>query len=159
MFFVRSVILYIASSLDGYIAKLDGEVDWLFTDQGYGYDDFFARIDPVLMGRKTYSQVLEFGEYPYSSKQGFVLTRSPTHLPDPNVTFIYQDMVPFIESLRRSPGKAIWLVGGGEVIRLFLQHDWIDEIILSIHPVILGEGIPLFSPSPDSHRSLHLNGK
>lgn len=61
---MRSVILYIASSLDGYIATLDGEVDWLFTDRGYGYEDFFARINTVLMGRKTYSQVLEFGEYP-----------------------------------------------------------------------------------------------
>lgn len=62
---MRQVVLFIASSLDGYIATASGDVDWLFTDQDYGYIDFFALVDTVLMGRRTYEQILSFGEYPY----------------------------------------------------------------------------------------------
>jgi dihydrofolate reductase len=141
------IVLFIASSLDGFIAAPDGSVDWLFTDNDYGYHDFFASVDTVIMGRKTYTQILEFGAYPYEGKKGFVLTRSHVPERDENVTFMGENIPDLIDALRQSPGKNIWLVGGGEIIKLFVQHHWIDRIILSIHPVILGDGMPLFLPT------------
>jgi dihydrofolate reductase len=97
---MRQVILFIASSLDGYIARTSGDVDWLFTDQDYGYTDFFANIDTLLMGRHTYEQVLSFGEYPYQGKQGFVFSRTRGGVSDENVTFISDNLASFVESLR-----------------------------------------------------------
>lgn len=73
---MRKLILYIASSLDGYIARNSGGVDWLFVDQDYGYTDFIASVDTVLMGQRTYEQVLSFGEYPYQKHQGFVFSKT-----------------------------------------------------------------------------------
>ncbi len=137
--------LFIASSLDGYIARPDGSVDWLFTDGDYGYHEFYNSIGTVLMGRKTYDKVLEFGDYPYKDKRSIIFTRQDTSL---QVTdkpeFVSGDIVKFTDSLRRSESDDVWLVGGSQIIRLFLEQDLIDEIILSIHPVILGNGIPLF---------------
>ncbi len=146
---MRKVILFIASSLDGYIARTSGDVDWLFTDQDYGYTDFFARVDTVIMGRRTYEQVLSFGEHPYKGTQGFVFSRTYGGERDENVTFISDDIKVFIEGLKGDTGKDIWLVGGSEIIQSCIRHDLIDEFIISVHPIILGEGIPLFrSPLP-----------
>lgn len=108
---MRAIVLFIASSLDGFIAKTDGSVDWLFTDNDYGYNEFFASVDTVIMGRKTYAQILEFGAYPYEGTQGFVLTRTSTAERDENVTFIGENIPGLIDTLRQSPGKNIWLVG------------------------------------------------
>jgi len=74
---MRRIILFIAASLDGHIARPSSEVDWLFTDQDYGYTEFLASVDTVLMGRKTYEQVLTFGEFPYQEKQSYVFSRDP----------------------------------------------------------------------------------
>ncbi|MGK7926082.1 MAG: dihydrofolate reductase family protein [Spirulina sp.] len=134
------ISLFIATSLDGYIARTSGAVDWLFTDADYGYGEFFARIDTTIMGRKTYQQILEFGDYPYQDKQSFVLSHTLEGTKDDNVEFIGENSEDFIETLRES--HEIWLVGGGETIAYFLKHHWLDELILSVHPLILGEGIP-----------------
>ncbi|MDW7732869.1 MAG: dihydrofolate reductase family protein [Methanolobus sp.] len=136
--------LFIAASLDGYIARPDGSVDWLFTDGDYGYQEFYDSIDIVLMGRKTYEQVLEFGDYPYSDKKSFVFIRKDITPSDKNASFVSKDIVGFTESLLKAGNSDIWLVGGSEIIKIFLEHDLIDDIIVSIHPIILGEGIPLF---------------
>ena len=144
---MRRLILYIATSLDGYIARTSGEVDWLFTDQDYGYTEFFAGVDTVLMGRKTYEQLPNFGEYPYKGTSGFVFSRTPRD-PDANVTFICGDMAAFVSELKRRLGKNIWLVGGGEIVAECVRHDLIDEFLVFIHPIILGVGIPLFAPGP-----------
>ena len=146
---MRKVILFIASSLDGYIARTSGSVDWLFTDQDYGYTDFFATIDTVLMGRRTYEQVLSFGDYPYKGTQGFVFSKTHSEERDENVTFISSDLTSFIEKLKGGTGKHIWLVGGTEIIQSCISHDLIDEFVISVHPIILGDGIPLFrAPLP-----------
>lgn len=145
---MRKIILFIASSLDGYIAKTSGSVDWLFTDQDYGYTDFFANIDTILMGRCTYEQVLSFGDYPYKGTTGFVFSRTREGN-DEFVTFISGDIAGFIRGLKRGKGKDIWVVGGSELIQFCMSNDLIDDFIISIHPIILGEGIPLFrSPLP-----------
>lgn len=147
--FMRKVILFIASSLDGYIARTSGSVDWLFTDQDYGYTDFLAGVDTILMGRRTYEQVLSFGEYPYKDIQGYVFSKVRAGETDEHVTFISGDPAGFVEGLKSSTGKDIWLVGGAAVIQLFMVHDLIDEFMIFVHPIILGKGIPLFhAPVP-----------
>ncbi|KAA3604128.1 MAG: dihydrofolate reductase [Calditrichaeota bacterium] len=141
---MRKVILYVASSLDNFIASSDGSVDWLFHDSDYGYTEFINSIDTVLIGRKTYSQVLEFGEYPYKSKRSFVFTRQNI-TKDENVTFVNEKLSEFVRKLKAQNGKDIWLVGGGEIAKILLNENLVDEIFLSVHPIILGKGIPLFT--------------
>ena len=140
---MRKIRLFIASSLDGYIARTSGEVDWLFTDQDYGYTDFFAKIDTLIMGNKTYQQALSFGEYPYHGKEGFVLSKTRAGERDNNVEFVGGDLKSFLNKLLNQSGGDIWLVGGTETIYYFMKHGFIHELILSIHPKILGDGIPL----------------
>lgn len=141
---MRQVVLFIASSLDGYIARTSGDVDWLFTDQDYGYNDFFALVDTVLIGRRTYEQILALGDYPYVGTQGFVFSRTRGGEHDNNVEFISSELTNFIEDLKSGTGKDIWLVGGASIIQSCLQHELIDKFVISIHPIILGNGIPLF---------------
>ncbi|MBD1942210.1 dihydrofolate reductase [Coleofasciculus sp. FACHB-712] len=141
---MRKVILFIASSLDGYIARQSGDIDWLFTDQDYGYSEFFASVDTLLMGRKTYEQVLTFGEYPYKGVKSYVFTRNPLFLADSNAEVITEDIKKFVEQLRQVEGKNIWLVGGSQLTHELMSNNLVDELILSIHPIVLGEGIPLF---------------
>lgn len=153
---MRKIILYIASSIDGYIARQSGEVDWLFTDQDYGYTEFFAQIDTVIMGSKTYLQVLNFGEYPYQEKECFVFSKTLQSETNHNVKFVGSDWKDFINTLRQSDGGDIWLVGGSAMIYYFMHHNFIDELILSIHPIILGNGIPLIVNDANLETKLEL---
>jgi dihydrofolate reductase len=146
---MRKVVLFIASSLDGYIATNSGSIDWLFHDQDYGYKDFLTGIDTVMMGRRTYEQVLSFGEYPYKNIQSFIFSRTHEGERDENVTFFSGDVECLVKGLKSTAGKDIWLVGGSEIIQTFMKHGLIDEFIISVHPIILGDGIPLFcAPLP-----------
>ena len=140
---MRKVILFIASSLDGYIAREDGTIDWLFTDGDYGYKQFYDSVDTLLLGRKTYDQVLEFTKSPFEKKRCFVFTRQSNITNDHNLQFV-NDPIERVKQLIRSSGKDMWLVGGSEIISVLLNADLINEIILSVHPIILGSGIPLF---------------
>ncbi len=141
---MRKVILYIASSLDGYIAGKSGEIDWLFSDQDYGYTEFFANVDTVLMGRLTYEQALSFGEYPYKGREGFVFSRTRAGIKDDHVRFVSGSVKKLVDDLKNRGGKNIWVVGGGVLIQACLEEDVIDEMEIFVHPIILGEGIPLF---------------
>lgn len=143
---MSQLILFIACSLDGYIASTSGEVDWLFSDQDYGYDEFYATCDRLLIGRKTYEQLLTFGAYPYSGKQGYVFSRSAESDRDENVVFVSEDLVSFVKDLKSQEGKHIWLVGGAAIAKTCLENNLVDKFILSIHPIVLGNGIPLFMP-------------
>ena len=155
------VILYIASSLDGYIARPDGAVDWLdeVPDQendiqgngpveDFGYAEFYARIGTVLMGRVTYEQLLTFGvDYPYPGTDGYVFSRTRAGEQDENVEFVDGADIPqFIAQLKEGSDRDIWLIGGGQLVRDFLHVDLVDQIVVTILPVILGQGIPLFPP-------------
>ena len=150
------VILYIASSLDGYIARPDGAVDWLDeiaqppegSQEDYGYGDFIAGVGTVLMGRVTYEQILSFGvAYPYPGTAGYVFSTTRAGQRDENVEFVDGSDIPqFIARLKATSDKHIWLIGGGILIREFLRHDLIDRLIITVMPVLLGEGIPLFPP-------------
>lgn len=152
----RKIILYIATSLDGYIARQNGGIDWLFSDQEYGYTDFYKTVDTTLMGRKTYEQLLGFGKFPYIETQNFVFSKNRTGH-DEYITYINEHISDFMEELRAHDGKDIWLVGGGELINYFHRKQLIDTYILSIHPVLIGRGIPLFYQSYKETR-LELTG-
>ncbi|MEG4454540.1 dihydrofolate reductase family protein [Microcoleus sp. N9_A1] len=153
---MRKIVLFIASSLDGYIARSNGDIDWLFTDQNYGYNKFLDSIDTVLMGRKTYEQVLTFGEYPYQEKKSYVFTKNLDFQGTSDVEVV-TDLESFVNDLRLLEGKNIWLVGGALLIRDFLNQNFVNEVILSVHPLILGEGIPLFV-NPINTTALQLTG-
>jgi dihydrofolate reductase len=141
----RKVVLYVASSLDGYIARPDGDVSWLDAGQDYGYQAFYDTVDAVLMGRKTYEQVLSFGEpFPYRGKRCWVVTSKRSGRAG-DVEFIGAEAIrPLIEGLKREEGRNIWLVGGAELICACYEADLIDEYILFTQPILLGDGIPLF---------------
>jgi dihydrofolate reductase len=145
---MRKVILYIANSLDNFIASEDGSLDWLFSDNDYGYYDFLATIDCTLMGNKTYQHVLTFeGEFPYKDKKNYVFTKNTNLQKDENVRFVSTDIQAFVKNLKEKEGKNIWCIGGGEINRILLQANLIDEMILSIHPILLGKGIQMFPPN------------
>lgn len=135
--------MYIASSLDGYIARANGDVDWLPQSDVSGYAEFYKTVDVVVMGKTTYDQVLTFGEYPYKGKKSYVFTRNNNTTKDGNVEFV-SDLDEFVKDILPKLNGNIWLVGGGQVISSFVNHGSIDEIVLSIIPVVLGKGIPLF---------------
>ncbi len=146
---MRKVILFIASSLDGFITGPKGEIDWLFSDQDYGYTEFFAGVDTVVMGRLTYDVSLSFGGDPDPGRKGLVFSRTKAGTRDANATFVGEEPGPFVRKLKKDSGKTIWLVGGAPIIQSCMIHDVIDEFVISTHPVILGDGIPLFrSPMP-----------
>ncbi len=142
---MRKIILFIASSLDGYIADPAGQIDWLFTDQDYGYSDFYNSIDTTISGYKTYKSSLSFSSFPYSDKTNYVFTRDSRRRDTEQVRFISGDIAQFTRELKRQAGGDIWLVGGDEINTLMLNAGLIDEVVLSIHPVVVGRGIPLFA--------------
>ena len=146
---VRKLKLYIASTLDGYIAGPNGEIEWLESagsDLDYGYKEFYGSVDTTLMGNSTYKLTLTVPEFPYSDKTNYVFTRGTPQPDTSNVRFVSGDIAAFVRSLKQKSGKDIWLVGGGQINTVMLNEDLIDEMILTIFPFVLGEGIPLFAP-------------
>lgn len=147
---MRKIKLYIASSIDGYIADLDGGLDWLSKypitpEFNYGYDIFFESVDSVIMGGRTYRDILNMDViYPYESKTSYVITRNEISSPKENIHFIANNIIETISDLKEKEGKDIWLVGGGEIISMLLSQNLIDEMIITYIPVVLGIGIPLF---------------
>ena len=141
---MRAVKLFIACSLDGFIARKDNCVDWLFHDTDYGMSAFYKTVDTVLIGRKTYDLMVRLGLPYYKGKTNYVFSRTRTGVEGEGIHYVSSDIGEFVESLRQRKGKDIWLVGGSVLIDSFLKRHLIDEIILAVHPVILGKGIPLF---------------
>lgn len=144
------VVLYIAMSLDGYIALPDGSVDWLFDVEGdggdNGYANFYSTVDTVLMGRLTYEEILKLSDdFPYAGKPCYVLTRSLTeHEQAPHVTFTNETLTKLVPRMRGQSQGAVWLAGGGQLVQAFLQEGLLDKAIITIIPKVLGQGIPLF---------------
>ena len=157
---MRSVVLYIATSLDGYIADREGTVDWLEDipkpeQTDYGYADFYDSIDAVLLGRKTYDQVLSFDvDYPYADKKSYVFTHQSAQAHDQDIEFI-ENAVPFVRALKQKEGKDIWLVGGASLFHSLFKAGLVDELRIFIMPIILGMGVPLFQ-STENRQSLDL---
>jgi dihydrofolate reductase len=152
-----NIRLYIATSLDGFVAEPDGGVGWLFTDGDYGYTAFFESVESLIMGRRTYEQILDFGEWPYEVKPTYVFTRSAPAGEHPHVEFVSSEVGSFVEELRQRSRRDIWLVGGAALVSAFRKLGLIDEYILSVHPMLLGDGIPLFE-RPLPREGLRLQG-
>ena len=143
---MRNIVLGLGISLDGYIARPNGAVDFLFMPKDYSMAPFFATIDTALMGRKTFEVSLKMGGGAPSgwSMPTYVFSRSRPPGARDGVVFVNQSPPAFIGQLRKRPGKNIWLMGGGELARDFLKADLVDELYLGMVPILLGEGIPLF---------------
>jgi len=147
----RKVILYIAMSLDGYIARKDDGLEWLSdverTGEDYGYGEFIKNVDTVIIGRRTYETVLSLGvPFPHAERECYIVTRSE-RAADGKLIFYNKDIKELVESLKRKPGSNIFVDGGAELVNTLLRHDLIDEYIISVIPVFLGDGISLFSGS------------
>ncbi|WP_043931840.1 dihydrofolate reductase family protein [Bacillus sp. EB01] len=144
----RKVVVFIAQSLDGYIATKDDSLEWLFKVEGEGdngYSEFYETVDTIVMGKRTFDWIMEQekGKFPYLNKECYVFTRS--QLEDTSdVTFLNEDIPTFIQSLKENEGKDIWIVGGGDLLQTFFKEKLVDEMIVTIAPTIIGEGIPLF---------------
>jgi dihydrofolate reductase len=140
----RRVQLFIACSLDGFIARADGGIDWLFGDGDYGYAEFFAGVDTVLMGRRTLEDCLKFDPWPNAGKRTIVFSRTLEEPPRADVEVTSSPVAVVVGRLRGEAGGNLWLVGGGELVRDFLAADLIDDFVISVHPIVLGAGRPLF---------------
>jgi dihydrofolate reductase len=139
---MRKLSYFVACSLDGYIATPDGRVDWLFHDGDFGYAEFYEGVDLLLMGRNTYDFVLAGGKWHFPGKKAWVFSTSRRTSPFKEVRFTQGDAVAFVKELKAKKGKKIWLVGGAGLAGPLLPE--VDELVVSIHPVTLGDGVPLF---------------
>ena len=146
----RNVIVHIATSADGYIARPDGDLEWLTSRPApkgfYGMSAFMRSIDTKLIGRKTYEVSLRMGATFDSTSRTIVFSRQTPPADAPSaVEFMNGAIGPFVNRLREQPGKNIWLMGGGELIASFLDEQAIDEFVISVAPVFIGDGIPLIA--------------
>jgi len=143
---VRKVVLGVGISLDGYIARPDGSVDFLFMPKDYSMAAFFKRIDTAVMGRKTYEMGLKLGGGKISSPgmKCYVFSRTLNAGERNGVMVVVDSPKQFVSALRKKKGKDIWLMGGGELTREFLREDLVDGLYLGVVPVLIGEGIPAF---------------
>ncbi|GEK59538.1 dihydrofolate reductase family protein [Marinococcus halophilus] len=157
---MKPVILFIAASLDGYIADEKGNIDWLTKAEGKGdngYDEMYRRVDTVIMGRKTYEHVLLLMEFfPYSGKDCYVFSTSRTGS-DRHVSFVQGDVAEWIQNKQQESGSGIWIVGGTDIIAPLLEAEMIDEYIITFTPDLLGHGTPLFKPRAGQPKRLYLH--
>lgn len=153
---MRKIILGLAVSLDGYIEGPNGEYDWCFTDQDYGMTDFLSRIDTIFMGRKSYEIVSAMGgENPWKGFTTCVFSNTLASISDPDTRLVKGDAVREAHAIQSSPGKDIWLFGGAQLTKAFMDAGLVDELWLSVHPILLGAGKPLFQPH-ESRKALRL---
>ena len=146
----RNVIVHIAASADGFIARPDGDLEWLTSRPApkgfYGMNAFMKTIDTKVFGRRTYEASLRLGAKFDSRERTIVFTRHAPPADAPSgVEFVNEAIGPFVNRLRDQPGKQIWLMGGGDLIASFLDAHAIDEFIVSVVPVFIGDGIPLIA--------------
>lgn len=148
------VTYYVASSLDGYIAKENGDVSWLdelnISMEDTGYDEFYSTVDALVMGRKTYDMIVSFGHWPYGDKPVWVCS-SKTIKPEEGCNLQTENTPEEVyKEANVTNTKHLWLVGGGSLASSFLENNLLTNISLSLMPIILGGGIKLFGdlPSP-----------
>ena len=159
----RKIIVYVATSADGYIARPDGDVEWLNRrprNVDYGLRALYRSIDTILIGRKTYDWGLDYYKKkrmkgsPFDPKlKNYVFSRNPSKQASKGVEFVSEPVKSFAKKLRGSPGKHIWMMGGGGLIASFLDAGEIDEFDIHVIPNFIGEGIPLMAPR---HRDVPL---
>jgi dihydrofolate reductase len=154
---MRKVTLGLANSLDNYIARKDGGVDWLHWSRDVAElsAKFMKTVDALLIGRKTYEVMIASGQRAFPGPKNYIFSRSkklrsqfarkiPTDRKAAGVEFISEDAAEFVTKLKQQKGKGIVVFGGGKLARSLFEADLIDEIVLNVQPVLLGTGIPLF---------------
>jgi dihydrofolate reductase len=159
----RKIIVQIATSADGFIARPDGSVDWLDGPSpkgNYGMGAFYKSIDTILWGRKTYDVALDFQKKGVTGSafdtrvKNYVFTRGIPPSPAPaGVEFVREPVKAFATRLRKKEGKDIWMMGGAGIIASFLEAGEIDQFVIHVIPKFIGEGIPLVAPA---HRNVPL---
>ena len=146
----RKIIVHIATSADGYVARSDGNLDWLTSRPApkgfYGLPKFWRSIDAKILGRKTFDVTVKLGARFRADDVHYVFSRQrpPASVPA-GVQFVTEPIRAFADRLRKQAGKNIWMMGGGEIIGAFLDEGAIDEFIISVVPTLIGEGIPLIA--------------
>ena len=152
---MRKIILGLAVSLDGFIEGPNGEYDWCFTDQDYGMNDFFKRIDSIFIGRKSYemSLGLEGGSDWMPKMKEYVFSNSLSAVKK-DAILVRGDIKAEVEKIKKEPGKDIWLFGGAGLTASLMKLGMVDELWLTVHPILLGKGKPLFQ---DIEKRIHLN--
>ncbi len=158
---MRKVKVYIAMSLDGFIASNDGGVDWLKGDGSDpnnmgSYPHFISEVDTVILGYKTYEQIttqLAKDNWPYAEQTTYVITSK--NLVDTNNIKFSNDLINLITNLKQEEGKTIWICGGASIVRQLLNSHLVDELCVSIIPTVLGSGISLFKEL-ETNLNLHL---
>lgn len=142
---MRKLILGVAVSLDSYIEGPNGEYDWCFTDQDYGLNEFYTRIDAVFVGRKSYEMSfgIEGGADAFPKMKEYVFSNTLTSVKE-GTMLISGDIKTAVEKIKQEEGKDIWLFGGASLTSTLMQLHLVDELWLSVHPIILGQGKPLF---------------
>ncbi|PWK69278.1 dihydrofolate reductase [Mucilaginibacter oryzae] len=151
---MRKVILNLAVSLDGFIEGPNGEYDWCFNDQDYGLTEFFNASDAIFAGRKSYELIMNTDPAMFAGIKLYVFSDTINQSPANNVEFIGSaDFKERVEQIREQEGKNIWLFGGAGLVSAFIKHHLISELLLSVHPIILGAGRSLFT---DINERVHL---
>lgn len=148
---MNKIILYIATSFDGFIADVEGGVDWLPAepdpDDSVGFKDLLNRVSIIVMGRKSYEQILGFGDWAWNDKHTYVFTSKNLVTENSNISFVQGSPQDFLQNLKQEGD--IWLLGGSELVSSFAKEKLIDECIVTIVPQILGDGIKLELPYDD----------
>ncbi|HEV2806790.1 MAG TPA: dihydrofolate reductase family protein [Chthoniobacterales bacterium] len=154
------IVYYVAASLDGYIATPDGGVDWLarFDTAGeeHGAAELHSSVDALLLGSRTYEFALKLGHWPARDKPSWVFTKRELPVLDPSITLTSQSPADLVEVLRARGVRRAWLMGGGKLAASFHSAGLISRFIVSVFPVLLGSGIPLFAPNSSREDSLRL---
>ena len=154
----RRLRYQVATSLDGFIAGPNGEFDWITTDPDIDFAKVYAQFDTVIMGRKTFQTTLQQGgDGSMPGLQVVVFSTTLRQQDYPAVSVIGGSPAEHVRSLKAKPGKDIWLFGGGELFRTFLEAGLVDTVEPAVVPVLLGDGIPMLSP-PSLRARLSLTG-